>query len=418
MLARSGTTPGDVSHCPQDRPEAEGDTPVPAVVVGGTDNGGGLGLVRSLGRADVPVIVVDCEASAPALHSRYARRIVVPELSGTSLVKELLALRAAIPCRPVLFLTSDEAVLTVSQYRDVLEPAYRFRLPRHDRLTSLMDKNSFQALAESYGFPVPRSVRIRSVDEIGELARLIFPIVIKPSVKSDAYLKTQFARGYRTASLQHAESLCRRILPVQPDLIVQEWIEGADSEIFFCLQYRGDAGQVCSFTGRKLSIWPTDVGTTASCTAAPDVHPVLAKMTEAFFQATSFVGMGSMEFKRDVRTGRFLMIEPTVGRVDWQEEVATLHGVNIPFAAYRYEIQADLPPTPEEIVPVVWRDTGRHWKVVRAGHAPGNSRPKAKVFDAYWRLDDPLPAVFHVLSTLIRILRRVLKRIEKPRPIL
>ena len=43
--------------------------------------------------------------------------------------------------------------------------------------------------------------------------------------------------------------------------------------------------------------------------------------------------MGGIEFKRDGRTGEFLMIEPTVGRIDAQEEVATLHDANIPLAA-------------------------------------------------------------------------------------
>jgi hypothetical protein len=58
---------------------------------------------------------------------------------------------------------------------------------------------------------------------------------------------------------------------------------------------------------------------TASCTAAPEVHATLHQLTEAFFAQMSFEGMGSMEFKRDARSGDFLMIEPTVGRIDWQE---------------------------------------------------------------------------------------------------
>src|SRR4051812_33750264 len=73
--------------------------PIPAVVVGGADNGGGLGLVRSLGRAGVPVIVVDRDASAPALHSRYARRFVVPYQSDRSLIRALLDLRSTLDAR-------------------------------------------------------------------------------------------------------------------------------------------------------------------------------------------------------------------------------------------------------------------------------------------------------------------------------
>ena len=51
-----------------------------------------------------------------------------------------------------------------------------------------------------------------------------------------------------------------------------------------------------------------------------------------------------MEYKRDVRTGRFVMIEPTVGRSDFQEEVATLNGVNIPNAAYCSAVGQPVPP--------------------------------------------------------------------------
>jgi predicted ATP-grasp superfamily ATP-dependent carboligase len=387
--------------------------PVPAVVVGGIDNGGGLGLVRSLGRAGVPVIIVDQDASAPALHSRYARKHVVSDLAGRALVRELLTLQASLNARPVLFLTSEEAVLTVSQYRDELGAAYRLRLPDHDGLRSLLQKSSFQELAEARGFPVPRSVRITNALEIASLAQLTFPAVIKPSVKTGDYLMSRFARGYRAATIGEAEAQCRRILPVLPNLVVQEWIEGADSDLYFCLQYRGSNGTVSSFTGRKLSIWPPDIGTTASCTAAaPEAHETLTQMTDAFFDAVSFVGMGSMEYKRDARTGRFFMIEPTVGRVDWQEEVATLHGVNIPLAAYRYEIDAELPPEPEAIVPVIWRDSARHWKAMRRARGGIVAQPNAKVIDAYWRLDDPLPALFHVLSTVIRIVRRTVKRLE------
>jgi hypothetical protein len=54
--------------------------------------------------------------------------------------------------------------------------------------------------------------------------------------------------------------------------------------------------------------------------------------------------MGSMEYKRDRRTGRFVMVEPTVGRSDFQEEVSTINGVNIAAAAYRSV--AGLPPRP------------------------------------------------------------------------
>lgn len=389
-------------------------TLIPAVVVGGSDNCGGLGVVRSLGQAGVPVIVIDREVTAPALHSRYARKVVMPELSGYSFVQNLLALQAGLGCRPVLFLTSDEAALTVSEHRNELQRGFRLRLPSHDRLAALMKKSEFQKLAAEHGFPIPRSVRIRSANDLGSLAKLNFPAVVKPSVKTEDYQTHEFERGYPVASLAEAEAVIRRILPVLPDLIVQEWIEGPDSAIYFCLMYRDSAGPVSSFTGHKLSIWPPRVGTTASCMPAPDAHAELHRLTEAFFAAASFVGMGSMEYKRDGRTGKFFMIEPTVGRVDWQEEVATLNGVNIPLAAYRHEIGAGGTPVVQSPL-VIWCDGARHWKAARLDPALTASLPKIAARDAYWRLADPLPALFHALTMFMRTLRRALKRRETRR---
>ena len=58
--------------------------------------------------------------------------------------------------------------------------------------------------------------------------------------------------------------------------------------------------------------------------------------------------------------------------------------------------------------PVIWRDGARHWKATRIGRAV--ALPDAEVRDAYWRLNDPLPALFHAVTMLMRTLRRALKR--------
>jgi predicted ATP-grasp superfamily ATP-dependent carboligase len=372
----------------------------PAVIVGAA-GACGLGLLRSLS-ATAPVILLDANGAAPAMHSRRAHKVRVRALTGETLIGDLLALRRILDAAPVLFLTSDEVTLTVSEHRAALA-GYRFRLPVHERLIALMHKASFQQLAESHGFAVPRAVTIHDGDAFAALSALRFPCVIKPTIKTAAYHDGGFGRGYRVGSVAEAEAVCRRVLAVVPGIVVQEWIEGADSEIYFCLQYRGARGTVASFSGRKLSIWPPDVGVTASCTAAPEVHAILHPLTEAFFEAVAFEGMGSMEFKRDARSGRFLMIEPTVGRVDWQEEIATLNGVNIPLAAYRHELGLD-PERTRETGPAVWRDAWMHWKSSRLHGLPPELSRAAKVsriYGAYWRLNDPMPALFRVLGGLM-----------------
>jgi predicted ATP-grasp superfamily ATP-dependent carboligase len=391
-------------------PAAGAYTGVSAVVVGGADNGGGLGLVRSLGAAGIPVIATDQDSAAPALHSRFAHKVAMSSLSGRKFIDELCELGASLRTRPVLFLTTDEVVLEVSRHRADLEQHFRFRLPLHEQLTALMQKSAFQQLAESLGFAVPRSINLRTAGDLARLHELRFPIVVKPSFKTEQYLASGFGRGYRIHSIEQARATCSRMLPILPDLIVQEWIEGPDTELYFCLQYRGASGSAVSFTGRKLSIWPREVGTTASCIGAPEEHEQLRALTDAFFEKTGFVGMGGMEFKRDVRTGQFFLIEPTVGRIDWQEEVATLGGVNIPAVAYLHELGADVEPPQAKASPVIWQDTARHWKAIAHDSRSGRRR-KAKIYDAYWRLEDPWPSVVHLYGLLRRNVTRAVGRL-------
>ena len=115
---------------------------------------------------------------------------------------------------------------------------------------------------------------------------------------------------------------------------MQEWVEGPDHGIYFCLFYCDAAGKPLRiFTGRKLSAFPPGVGSTATCIAAPRQQAQLEALTERLTRAVGFAGMGGLEFKRNEITGEFVIIEPTVVRTDWQEEIATLSGVNIPVLA-------------------------------------------------------------------------------------
>ena len=84
-------------------------------------------------------------------------------------------------------------------------------------------------------------------------------------------MRRRFSKAYVVTSMGDVERLYAEIFPFMPDMIVQEWIEGDDSDIYFCLQYIGDGGTaVASFVGRKLRSWPPRIGGTASCIAAPE----------------------------------------------------------------------------------------------------------------------------------------------------
>ena len=306
-----------------------------AVVAGGEING--LGVVRSLARGKVPTVILDTDLSRPTLRTRYGQKRQVASLEGEGFLEALLAIATEFREKPVLFLTQEQSVATIAANYDEITQHYRISMPPAALMQTLMDKATFQAAAEQHGFPVPRAIVLRGPDDLATAHALHYPGIMKPLVKSAAYDR-RFKKAYKVASAQEVDALYREVKGFAV-MILQEWIEGGDGAIYFCLQFRSrDQKPVASFTGRKLRSWPPRVGGTASCVPAPEEASQLHTLTDAFFSQMGYYGMGGMEYKKDARTGRFLMIEPTVGRTDFQAEVATLNGINIPLAAYTYEI--------------------------------------------------------------------------------
>ncbi|MFL6657058.1 MAG: carboxylate--amine ligase [Massilia sp.] len=363
---------------------------VPAVVVGGGLNA--LGIVRSLGLAGIPLIVVDTDPKSPAMRSRYGRKVVCEALEGEPFLACLRDVARGQAARMMLFVTEEKSVIAISELREQLAPMFYLRLPEHERLMQLMHKQGFQELAESVNAPVPRTVRLEGKEDLPKVASLTYPCVFKPSKKDYGY-GALFKKAYKVASPAEVAELYERIHPVLADMVVQEWIEGSDAEVYFCLQYVGADGEaVSSFAGRKIRSWPPRIGGTASCTEAWDVADQLQEMTTTFFRQVGFTGMGSMEYKRDERDGRFYMVEPTVARTDFQEEVASLNGVNIPQAAYLYESGLDRVTPVRNPVPQIWREPMcDRWSFEEGGGVVDQRSRDHVVNDAYWRLNDPRP---------------------------
>src|SRR5258708_4135150 len=291
----------------------------PHAVVAGIDLNG-LGVLRSLGRSRIPVVGLDTDLCKPECRTRYGIKLRIGALAGDKFISDLIKVRSRFDDNPVLLLTQEASVSTVSNNRALLSNFYRFTMPDSSIMADLLDKLRFQKLAEHHGFLVPRSVSVKDVSGLIETQQLRFPCVLKPATKNPAYGK-RFLKAYQISTSIEAENLWLRIREYDNEVIVQDWIEGGDSDVYFCLQYRGVDQTPISFVGRKIYQWPPLTGGTASCVPAPDVAEELTELTNRFFDAVGFVGVGSMEYKRDARDGRFYMVEPTVGRTDFQEEI-------------------------------------------------------------------------------------------------
>ena len=357
---------------------------MPAVVVGGTLNA--LGVVRSLSRGGMKIYLLETTRQCAAGWSRHCSYVPTAEPDGSILVEALVGLAARIGCRPVLILTSDQSVNCVSEHRAEIEPLYRISMPPRAVVRALADKISFQALAEREGLAVPRGACVAEARDIERLETLQPPLVLKPADKT-LVLKGIVERAVRAETRAGARRVAARMLARAPGIIVQEWVDGPDTEIFFTLFSCDREGKPLGmFAGRKLVCEPPALGTTAVCVAAPEVADELVALTLQFIARVGYRGLGSLEFKRDARTGRFLIIEPTVGRTDWQEEIATLCGVNLPLMTYFSELGEHCAAVSGASRPIAWRSSAGY----RAPLASGT-----RTFDGFFRWSDPLPAVYY-----------------------
>src|SRR5262249_59633584 len=100
---------------------------------------------------------------------------------------------------------------------------------------------------------------------------------------------------------------------VHQDLIVQEYMPGPDSELYWSATYLDANGKALAvWTGRKLRQYPRRFGSTTF--AESRWEPWVANETVAILQAAGHQGLAFAEFKRDRRDGRFKLTEVTAGR--------------------------------------------------------------------------------------------------------
>lgn len=363
-----------------------------------------LGVLRSLAVGGVASYALIADHSSPVGWSRYGTKVACSALGGSQLITALRELTDRLPRgldRPVLFLTEERGVETVCDHLPEVTRCYRYTAADADVLRALLRKNEFQKLAERFGAAIPRSLHLRSATLPEDARNLSFPVILKPTVRDYEYAR-RFAKAYRCESLNELARWVQRIMPICNDLIVQEWIEGDDSDIYFCLTYCApDPADRIAFVGRKLRSWPPRIGGTASCIAAPEFHEELSRRTFGFFDAVGFVGNGGMEFKRDRRDGEFYMVEPTVGRSDFQQEVATVNGANIPLRIFDAELGLPAGSVRYATPSVVWRDSRSVEQARRREAAAGIDLPHAPSVDALFRWNDPLPAVHAGIRPLL-----------------
>lgn len=381
-----------------------------AVVIGLDING--LGVTRWLAREGVPVVAVDRNFDKPSGKTNSAKKVKVRDVEGDRLIEDLIELRKTFDDNPVLFITMEKSLRTISEQREKLKNIYRFTMPDHQKLMDLMNKNGVLAMAEKSGIRYPRTFNVSARGLIDGAKNFNFPCIFKPSEQNTEF-GDEIKKAYKTSNLDEIKEIYAEVSDRVPNMVIQEWIEGNDSDIYFLLEYIDKDGTVVAdFPGRKVRSWPPNVGGTASCTSAYELLEELRVATNKYFKTAGFIGMGGMEFKRDSRSGELLMIEPTVARTDLQHEVAMVHGVNLVYAQYCAELGLEFPMHPSVNERILWRvdPINRYSRETFNTSEQENLEKSMKSVEAIARISDPLPFIYYLWGKVFEKMKHIFKR--------
>ena len=306
---------------------------------------GGYGVVRSLVRYDIPVIGFCDQKKLPEYRTKLCDQKVF--YNGESDLKDKLKQTVSrFSLKPVLIITSDNHVSFIIENRKFIDDNFLIHLPSNSVLKLLLDKTAFTEYARDNNILIPQTHNLFNQEDLESIAEtLSFPVILKPFNRTSSWRKANLSKAYYLQAIDDLRKLYGEINPVESRLMVQEWIPGGDSNVYYCLVYFNDQSDcLASFTGYKMRQWPVGTGTGCSTTAVD--NPYVFEKAVEILQQLKYCGFGSVEFKLHDLNGKYYLIEPTVGRVEQIGYVATANGVNLPLRCYNSLTQLNLEETP------------------------------------------------------------------------
>ena len=338
---------------------------IPALIVGE------IGLVRSIGEAGIPLYVGSYYTDNVSLYSRYCRkRLHFPHTTSEAFAEEMVRFAKKEGRKMVFFSDDDRAVLTFSRYRDELGKYFYHNLPPHEVVENVLDKRRFAVVAREVGVPIPVSFNPASYEEAEKVAgEIAYPCIVKPASKDDWWhpdflrLVGPYKKAIQCDSREELLATYKKVVQVNPKVVVQEYIAGSDSDLFSVNMYFNARKELLAyFIGHKIRIYPVHAGVASLVETIDD--PSMRDLALDCARRLGIQGHFNIQFKRDANTGVLKVMEIHTRNSLWCY-LATGAGINISAIAYYDMIGQPCPLTPNYRTGVKWLDIAKDIKGIR-----------------------------------------------------
>jgi D-aspartate ligase len=364
----------------------------------------GLGVIRSLGRENVPLKVIDHD-TPPGLSSRYGKGIRSPnpkdEPEGA--LNLLLKEGEKLDDKGVLFPGSDLWVEFISKNRKELLGYFNLILPSEQVSKSLTNKRFQYDEAQRLGIQIARTFYPNDRKDIDVLKNeLEYPVFIKPY--SGHLWRCHFPnKGFQVDSSQQLTLLFDKIFTTGLTAMVQEIVVGPNTNHFEVCAYISRTGEVIGpFVAQKIRQYPNDFG---MGTFLKSVHNrEVAELGTDLLAGMRYRGIADIEFKRDERDGKFKMLDMN-SRYWFQTIQATSAGINFPLIQYQDLTDQELSSVTDYRDDVTWLNAPSDLLSIIKRPGPGrtdwNGLLKSWIMAdcySYFAWDDLGPAMSRMLS--------------------
>jgi D-aspartate ligase len=290
-----------------------------------------------------------------------------------------------------------------------------------DVILTMLDKERTYEAARAAGVPAPKTATVRCEEELDPaLEQIGFPCALKPL---HSHLFARHFGGRKLVVVHSREEAHRAYAPIGAlglAVLVTEIVPGPDNLLCSCYTYIDERGEpLFMFTKRKIRQYPVGFG--LGCYEVTDWSPDVAEMGLRFVRGIGLRGLANVEFKRDPRDGRLVIIECN-HRFTAANELVRRAGIDLARLAYgRLTGQA-------VAIPATYGRNLTLWNPTRDLRSFVMMRRRGLITFRQWarsllrrqvlpvaRLSDPMPTIAYHLGQVVRIPAKRQVRTKLPR---
>lgn len=320
----------------------------------------GLGIARALGGSGVDVWGLGVDDTLIGSRSRHCRFVRYPNPASEprAALEFFRAFAKRFERPPLLLPTGDLDLEFLLANRAEIEANYVLRLAPTAVLERVLDKSRLAAAARDIGIACPIEVRVSRAQDLARArAAIELPCIVKPAVASrwlhDAILAALRSRKVVTFDRwDDLERFYQHISRFDPEMLIQEYIPGTDEDLAIFGSYVAPGGEPFRyFTAHKILQAPPGSGTGIVVQAVP--IPEIVETSKALLATLDFSGISEIEYKRDARNGRYVLIEINTRHWD-QHALGAAVGVNLTRGLYADLVGEPVPTMDQNPQPVSW----------------------------------------------------------------